>query len=129
MNAAPDALPSQCVLPECVLPCLHKPSDHPRTLPSPQGLTASAKISAGPQGGGPHQQAGVRVICVYTDDFSDKRAALLLLVHRLDALGCPAAAACGALPLPLVPAALQPASAALPFLVRAGTTRCACTRG
>lgn len=42
------------------------------TCPVAQGLCASAKISAGPQGGRPHQQAGQRVICIYTDDFSDK---------------------------------------------------------
>lgn len=41
-------------------------------MPAMQGLCASAKISAGPQGGRPHQQAGQRVICVYTDDLSDK---------------------------------------------------------
>ncbi|PRW33537.1 UPF0696 C11orf68-like protein [Chlorella sorokiniana] len=41
-----------------------------------QGLCASAKISAGPQGGRAHQKEGQRVICVYTDDFSDKEDAL-----------------------------------------------------
>ncbi|KAI7836598.1 hypothetical protein COHA_009556 [Chlorella ohadii] len=47
-----------------------------RTTPEDEGLCASAKISAGPQGGRPHQQAGQRVICVYTDDFSDKQDAM-----------------------------------------------------
>lgn len=62
-----------CRLRQLVNRTVTLPASPRAALPYPwQGLCSSAKISAGPQGGRPHQQAGQRIICVYTDDFADK---------------------------------------------------------